>query len=65
MELQAVILAGGASDNVNDLNTPKPLLTIGKKKLVWYPARWLKNSGFVGKMSFIFTDYLLQLNCFK
>jgi len=47
MELQAVILAGGASDNVNDLNTPKPLLTIGKKKLVWYPARWLKNSGFV------------------
>lgn len=46
MELQAVIMAGGYSEATGHLSYAKPLLPIGKKKLIWFPVNWLKQSGF-------------------
>jgi NDP-sugar pyrophosphorylase family protein len=48
MEFQAIVLAGGKGSRMNGLikNTPKCLLPIGNKPMIWYPVRFLEKSGF-------------------
>lgn len=48
MEFQAVIMAGGRGDQMNDLTSsiPKPLLPIGNKPLIWYSINTLERVGF-------------------
>ena len=48
MEFQAIVLAGGKGNRMNGLtrNTPKCLLPIGNKPMIWYPVRLLEKSGF-------------------
>lgn len=49
-EFQAVILAGGKGTRISELtqNTPKCLLPIGNKPMIWYPVRMLEKAGFNG-----------------
>uniref|UniRef100_A0A672IY22 Translation initiation factor eIF2B subunit gamma n=1 Tax=Salarias fasciatus TaxID=181472 RepID=A0A672IY22_SALFA len=48
MELQAVLMAAGGGSRMTDLtyNTPKPLLPVGNKPLMWYPLNLLERVGF-------------------
>nr|XP_006818161.1 PREDICTED: translation initiation factor eIF-2B subunit gamma-like [Saccoglossus kowalevskii] len=48
MEFQAVILAAGRGSRMLDLtsSTPKALLPIGNKPLIWYPVNLLERAGF-------------------
>ncbi|XP_062849980.1 translation initiation factor eIF-2B subunit gamma isoform X2 [Trichomycterus rosablanca] len=48
MELQAVLMAAGGGSRMMDLtyNTPKPLLPVGNKPLIWYPLTLLERAGF-------------------
>ncbi|KAF4089794.1 hypothetical protein AMELA_G00070750 [Ameiurus melas] len=48
MELQAVLMAAGGGSRMMDLtyNTPKPLLPVGNKPLIWYPLSLLERAGF-------------------
>ncbi|KAI5627859.1 translation initiation factor eIF-2B subunit gamma, partial [Silurus asotus] len=48
MELQAVLMAAGGGSRMMDLtyNTPKPLLPVGNKPLIWYPLNLLERAGF-------------------
>ncbi|XP_058500708.1 translation initiation factor eIF-2B subunit gamma [Solea solea] len=48
MELQAVLMAAGGGSRMTDLtyNTPKPMLPIGNKPLMWYPLNLLERVGF-------------------
>ncbi|XP_076151352.1 translation initiation factor eIF2B subunit gamma [Alosa pseudoharengus] len=48
MELQAVLMAAGGGSRMMDLtyNTPKPLLPVGNKPLIWYPLNLLERVGF-------------------
>lgn len=52
MELQAVLMAAGGGSRMMDLtyNTPKPLLPVGNKPLIWYPLSLLERAGFDGKL---------------
>lgn len=52
MELQAVLMAAGGGSRMMDLtyNTPKPLLPVGNKPLIWYPLSLLERAGFEGKL---------------
>ncbi|GAU95338.1 hypothetical protein RvY_06972 [Ramazzottius varieornatus] len=46
-ELQAVVLAAGASSPLEELiSTPKSLLSVGRYPLIYYPLKWLQNNGF-------------------
>lgn len=53
MELQAVLMAAGGGSRMMDLtyNTPKPLLPVGNKPLIWYPLSLLERAGFEGKQT--------------
>ena len=55
MEFQAVIMAAGHGSRMTDLTTrtPKPLLPIGNKPMIWYPVSMLENAGFEGWLSVI------------
>ncbi|XP_035025805.1 translation initiation factor eIF-2B subunit gamma [Hippoglossus stenolepis] len=48
MELQAVLMAAGGGSRMTDLtyNTPKPMLPIGNRPLMWYPLNLLERVGF-------------------
>ncbi|XP_041658396.1 translation initiation factor eIF-2B subunit gamma [Cheilinus undulatus] len=48
MELQAVLMAAGGGSRMTDLtyNTPKPMLPVGNKPLMWYPLNLLERVGF-------------------
>ncbi|KAM9322420.1 translation initiation factor eIF2B subunit gamma [Pholidichthys leucotaenia] len=48
MELQAVLMAAGGGSRMTDLtyNTPKPVLPVGNKPLMWYPLNLLERVGF-------------------
>ncbi|KAM9844801.1 translation initiation factor eIF2B subunit gamma [Aulostomus maculatus] len=48
MELQAVLMAAGGGSRMTDLtyNTPKPMLPVGNKPLIWYPLNLLERVGF-------------------
>ncbi|KAK3545892.1 hypothetical protein QTP70_016598 [Hemibagrus guttatus] len=48
MELQAVLMAAGGGSRMMDLtyNTPKPLLLVGNKPLIYYPLSLLERAGF-------------------
>ncbi|XP_037315026.2 translation initiation factor eIF-2B subunit gamma [Pungitius pungitius] len=48
MELQAVLMAAGGGSRMPDLtyNTPKPMLPVGNKPLMWYPLNLLERVGF-------------------
>ncbi|XP_002128160.2 translation initiation factor eIF2B subunit gamma [Ciona intestinalis] len=48
MELQAIIMAGGKGSHMGDLtdNTPKALLPVGNKPLIWFPVNMLEKVGF-------------------
>jgi len=49
MEFQAVVLAGGKGSRMNELTrgkTPKCLLPIGNKPMLWFPLKMLENHGF-------------------
>jgi CTP:molybdopterin cytidylyltransferase MocA len=52
MEFQAVVLAAGKGSRMNDLirpQTPKCLLPIANKPLLWYPLQMLQAHGFAGE----------------
>lgn len=53
MELQAVLMAAGGGSRMMDLtyNTPKPLLPVGNRPLIWYPLNLLERVGFEGKQT--------------
>ena len=53
MELQAVLMAAGGGSRMMDLtyNTPKPMLPVGNKPLMWYPLNLLERVGFEGDRS--------------
>lgn len=55
MELQAVLMAAGGGSRMMDLtyNTPKPLLPVGNRPLIWYPLNLLERVGFEGKYTVI------------
>jgi len=49
MEYEAVVLGGGKGSRMNELTrgkTPKCLLPIANKPLIWYPLKMLENHGF-------------------
>ncbi|CAL9688715.1 unnamed protein product [Knipowitschia caucasica] len=48
MELQAVLMAAGGGSRMTDLtyNTPKPMLPVGNKPVIWYPLNLLERVGF-------------------
>ncbi|KAK7945653.1 hypothetical protein WMY93_001381 [Mugilogobius chulae] len=48
MELQAVVMAAGGGSRMTDLtyNTPKPMLPVGNKPVIWYPLNLLERVGF-------------------
>uniref|UniRef100_A0A4W6DXH5 Translation initiation factor eIF2B subunit gamma n=1 Tax=Lates calcarifer TaxID=8187 RepID=A0A4W6DXH5_LATCA len=48
MELQAVLMAAGGGSRMTDLtyNSPKPMLPVGNKPLMWYPLNLLERVGF-------------------
>jgi len=50
MEFQAIVLAGGKGNRMNDISNyqPKCLLPIGNKPMIYYPCRMLEKSGFNG-----------------
>uniref|UniRef100_H3DCR4 Translation initiation factor eIF2B subunit gamma n=1 Tax=Tetraodon nigroviridis TaxID=99883 RepID=H3DCR4_TETNG len=50
MELQAVLMAAGGGSRMTDLtyNTPKAMLPVGNKPLIWYPLNLLERVGFEG-----------------
>lgn len=52
MELQAVLMAAGGGSRMTDLtyNTPKSLLPVGNKPLMWYPLNLLERVGFEGEI---------------
>lgn len=51
MELQAVLMAAGGGSRMTDLtyNTPKAMLPVGNKPLMWYPLNLLERVGFEGE----------------
>lgn len=51
MELQAVLMAAGGGSRMTDLtySTPKPMLPVGNKPLMWYPLNLLERVGFEGE----------------
>ncbi len=55
MELQAVLMAAGGGSRMMDLtyNTPKPLLPVGNRPLIWYPLNLLEKVGFEGEHTVI------------
>ncbi|XP_077415988.1 translation initiation factor eIF2B subunit gamma [Vanacampus margaritifer] len=48
MELQAVMMAAGGGSRMTDLtyNTPKAMLPVGNRPLIWYPLSLLERVGF-------------------
>ncbi len=50
MEFQAVVLAAGRGSRMTDLTarTPKALLPVANRPMVWYPVKMLENAGFEG-----------------
>ena len=64
MELQAVLMASGGGSRMMDLtyNTPKPMLPVGNKPLMWYPLNLLERVGFEGDRS-LASYYLLHSGC--
>ncbi|XP_051943250.1 translation initiation factor eIF-2B subunit gamma [Hippocampus zosterae] len=48
MELQAVMMAAGGGSRMTDLtyNTPKAMLPVGNRPLIWYPLNLLERVGF-------------------
>ena len=73
MELQAVVLAGGKGSRMNELTrgkTPKCLLPIGNKPMLWFPLKMLESHGFAGKTyktansARHFRDYVVGANNF-
>ncbi|XP_057714237.1 translation initiation factor eIF-2B subunit gamma [Corythoichthys intestinalis] len=48
MELQAVLMAAGGGSRMTDLtyNTPKAMLPVGNRPLIWYPLNLLERVGF-------------------
>ena len=47
-----MVLAGGKGSRMNELTrgkTPKCLLPIGNKPMLWFPLKMLENHGFAGE----------------
>lgn len=63
MELQAVLMAAGGGSRMTDLtyNTPKAMLPVGNKPLIWYPLNLLERVGFEGVSSI----FLLMYFCYS
>lgn len=63
MELQAVLMAAGGGSRMMDLtyNTPKPLLPVGNKPLIWYPLSLLERAGFEGKQTCTIAPRYIEL----
>lgn len=63
MELQAVLMAAGGGSRMMDLtyNTPKPLLPVGNKPLIWYPLNLLERVGFEGTQHNNVSGWLIML----
>lgn len=49
-EFQAVIFAAGKGSRMPEITagTPKCLLPVGGKPMIWYPLRMLEHAGFLG-----------------
>ncbi len=49
-------MAAGGGSRMTDLtyNTPKPMLPVGNKPLMWYPLNLLERVGFEGESSIFF-----------
>ena len=50
MEYQAVVMAAGRGSQMTELthHTPKCLLPIANKPMIWYPLKMLESAGFEG-----------------
>lgn len=61
MELQAVLMAAGGGSRMTDLtyNTPKAMLPVGNRPLMWYPLNLLERVGFEGATWIFFFDKLM------
>lgn len=55
-------MAAGGGSRMTDLtyNTPKPMLPVGNKPLMWYPLNLLERVGFEGESSKYFSLLLQQ-----
>lgn len=71
MEFQAIVLAGGKGNRMNDMTSkqPKCLLPIGNKPMIYYPVKMLEKAGF-NEISIITLDSIktkveqeLKFNC--
>lgn len=62
MELQAVMMAAGGGSRMTDLtyNTPKAMLPVGNRPLIWYPLNLLERVGFEGEKQ-AFTLYAVSV----
>lgn len=65
MEFQAVVMAAGRGSRMTELTSciPKPLLPVGNKPMIWYPANMLEKAGFQGLafFNYCFALDVLQL----
>lgn len=55
-----MLMAAGGGSRMTDLtyNTPKPMLPVGNKPLMWYPLNLLERVGFEGESSKYFLQQL-------
>lgn len=66
MELQAVLMAAGGGSRMTDLtyNTPKAMLPVGNRPLIWYPLNLLERVGFEGATwNFFFLTHATNCCC--
>lgn len=58
-----MLMAAGGGSRMTDLtyNTPKAMLPVGNKPLMWYPLNLLERVGFEGESSIFFKVLLLLL----
>lgn len=58
-------MAAGGGSRMMDLtyNTPKPLLPVGNRPLIWYPLNLLERVGFEGKHTVISRNALNVTFC--
>jgi len=59
MEYQAVIMAAGSGSRMTELthHTPKCLLPIANKPMIWYPLKMLENAGFEETIIIVQEEY--------
>lgn len=59
-EFQVVIFAAGKGSRMPELTsgTPKCLLPVGNKPLVWYPLQMVEHYGFTGISTICYEKYV-------